>query len=275
MTASRIDRHAARNDLAYAAVTIAGLSRLLEGPLLWPVAVLLLGAVLLGSLQVLAEDDPAGGTLGVPIESLIVPSVAAVACLGAIRLVPIGLSIVPALFLTWFLVRRTLALEGRILAAESALRDADRTDVLVTTLLVAFLAFSGVAALVAGGAGSTDATPTPSLPEPDLLLLVVADGVVAFLLGYRASALRPMTLTDTLWSALTYAVCIAVAAAALRAMAIPRLLGPAILTLVFYLWDAFHAADGTRRREGRWLWQTAVLAGLGVVVVAWNLLLRR
>ena len=47
-----------------------------------------------------------------PIESLILPAVAAVACLGAIRLVPFGLWLVPALAITWFIVDRTLALES-------------------------------------------------------------------------------------------------------------------------------------------------------------------
>ena len=51
--------------------------------------------MLLGTLQVLADEAaPVAGRLGVPIESLILPSVAAVACLGAIRLVPFGLWLV-------------------------------------------------------------------------------------------------------------------------------------------------------------------------------------
>jgi len=56
-------------------------------------------------------------------------------------------------------------------------------------------------------------------------------------------------------------------------MEIPRLMGPALLTLAFYLWDAFHAASPARRRDARWIWQTALLGGLGILVVAWNLLL--
>ena len=83
-----------------------------------------------------------------------------------------------------------------------------------------------------------------------------------------------MTLRDALLSALTYAAAIAIGAAALRAMAIPRLMGPALLTLAFYLWDAFHGASPARRRDINWLWQTVLLAGLGVIVIAWNLLLR-
>ena len=52
------------------------------------------------------------------------------------------------------------------------------------------------------------------------------------------------------------------------------LMGPALLTLTFYLWDAFHAASPSRRRDVRWLWQTLLLAVLGIAVVGLNLLIR-
>ena len=57
-------------------------------------------------------------------------------------------------------------------------------------------------------------------------------------------------------------------------MEIPRLIGPALLTLLFYLWDAFAGAAPSRRRSGSWLWQTGLLAVMGLAVIAWNLLLR-
>ncbi|MFL5685962.1 MAG: hypothetical protein ACJ77D_07900 [Chloroflexota bacterium] len=272
------DDRAGRRDLALAAVTIVGLSRLIEPPGVWFVAVFLLGAVILGSLQVLHDEtvDAADHALGIPIESLILPAVAAVACLGAIRLVPFGLALVPALMITGVLIERCLALEARILSSPGGL-DADfRTTVLVTTLIVAFLAFVGVAATVPGGLaqpGTTGVAGQP-LPRRDLLVLATGDAVVAFLLGYRAAALRVTTLRDALWSAATYAIAIAIASAALRFVQIPRLMGPALLTLTFYLWDAFHAAGPSRRRDVRWIWQTALLVVLGVAVIALNLLIR-
>src|SRR6185369_9525262 len=106
--------------------------------LVWLVAGALLGAMLFGTLQILAEEAPTQGWVGVPIESLILPSVAAVACLGAIRLVPFGLWLVPALGITWLIVVRTLALEAR-LNRRTSLTDDDRTALLITVLLVAFL----------------------------------------------------------------------------------------------------------------------------------------
>jgi hypothetical protein len=275
---ARHDDETARRDLALAAVTVVGLSRLIEPPAVWFVAIFLLGAVLIGTLQVLADTSARaeGGGGGVPIESLILPAVAAVACVGAIRLVPFGLGLAPALLITGIIVDRCLALEARILASPAGLDAEARTTVLVTTLVVAFLAFVGVAAMIPGGLaqpGSPGAGGAP-LSERDLVVLAAGDAVIAFLLGYRAAALRVSNLRDALWSAGTYAAAIAIGAAAVRFIEIPRLLGPALLTLTFYLWDAFHGAAPARRRDLGWLWQTLLLVVLGVVVVALNLMTR-
>ena len=143
--------------------------------------------------------------MGVPIESLILPAVAAVACLGAIRLVPFGLWLAPALVVTWLLVGRTLALEARIHASPEGLDADDRTAVLVTILLVAFLGFTGVAAMVPGGLVQPavgggrrrcrrptcccSPSATPSSPS-------------CWAIARRRCGCRPR---DALWSALTYA----------------------------------------------------------------------
>ena len=265
---------AARRDLALLVVVIVGLARLLDGPLAWVVAVLLLVATLLGSLQILGQLDAPGTEHGVPVESLILPAVAAIGCLGAIGLVPVGALMVPALAGTAFLVDRTLVLEERILAADRSLTPEDRSSVLVATLIVGFVAFVGSGALVPGGLAGGIGEGVPPLAGSDVILLAGADAVIAGLLGYRAAALRMTMLRDVLWSALTYAIAIAIGAAALRAMAIPRLIGPALLTLAFYLWDAFHGASPSLRRDPRWIWQTVLLIVLGVLVAGWNILIR-
>ena len=266
-----MDDRPARRDLAFVAVTLVGLSRLLEPPLIWLCAAALLGAMLLGTLQVLHDEAaPVQAWFGVPIESVILPSVAAVACLGAIRLVPFGLWLAPALAVTWFIVERTLELESRINHGLTKLTTDDRTSLLVTLLLVAFLAFTGVAAMIPGGLALTGG----ALSEGNLVILAAGDALVAGLLGYRAASLRTSDVRDALWAALTYAAAIAIGAAALRAMEISLLVGPALLTLAFYLWDAFISTTPSRRRDRRWIGRVALLAGLGVVVVAWNLLLR-
>ena len=266
-----MDDRSARRDLALAAVTLVGLSRLLEPPLIWLVAGALLGAMLIGTLQVLHDEAaPGAAWSGVPIESLILPSVAAVACLGAIRLVPFGLWLVPALGITWLIVGRTLALEARINRGSAGLSADDRSALLLTILLVAFLAFTGIAAMVPGGLVQSGG----ALAESNLLVLAAGDALVAGLLGYRAASMRVIGVRDALWSAATYAAAIAIGAAALRAMEIPRLVGPALLTLAFYLWDAFIGTAPSRRRDLRWIGRIGLLAALGVVVAAWNLLLR-
>jgi uncharacterized membrane protein YdcZ (DUF606 family) len=57
-------------------------------------------------------------------------------------------------------------------------------------------------------------------------------------------------------------------------MAIPHLVGPAVLTLVVYLWDALNATTPSLRHDPRWRWQVGLLLVLAVVVVGWNLQLR-
>jgi hypothetical protein len=265
-----------RLDLSLAAVVVVALSRLIEPPGVWFVAIFLLGAMLVGAVRVLGGAAPDLERMrAVPVASLILPAVAAVAFVGVIRLVPFGLWLAPALLLTFLVVHRCLALEARLLATPAPLDADQRTTMLVTILVVAFLGFVGVAATAPNGLGALtpDATSAP-LDGAALLQLVVGDAVIAFLLGYRAAALRLTSTRDLLLSALTYLAAIAIGAAALRAMAIPRLLGPALLTLAFYLWDSVHATPPVRRRDVRWWWQVGLLGVLGVVVIAWNLLLR-
>ena len=274
---------APRRDLVVAAVTIVGMSRFAEGPLVWVVAAILLAALLLGALQVHAETDPAAESAGVPVEALLTPAVAGLACVGAIRLVPIGLALVPALVVAAIIVDRILRTEGRILASPHGATPADNGTLLAEAIVIAFLGFVGAAALVPGGlpepgaaglgAGAAGGAGAP-MSEANLLLLAAADALIAGLLGYRVSAIRVSSLRDALWSAATYASAVAIGAAALRAMDIPRLIGPAILALIFFLWDAFHGAPPSRRRDPRWIWQTLLLAAVGVAVVAWNLRLR-
>ena len=165
-----------------------------------------------------------------PVESLVsFPAVAAAACVGAIRLVPFGLG--------W---RRPCSSPGsswtvaspsrrQRSASPSGVDAEERTGVLVTTLIVAFLGFVGVAAISPGGlvqpapAGGGGGAP---LPETDLLVLVAGDAIIAFLLGYRAGGLRVSNARDALWSAATYAAAVAIGAAAVRFMEIPACSAP-------------------------------------------------
>ncbi len=262
-----------RRDLVLVATAVIGMTVVLTGPLVWIVAFLLIGAVGLGALQVLADNDPAAAVTGVPIESLFLPAIAALGCLGTVRLVPVGLGVVPALIATALLIDRSLAVEARIATATEGPTADDRARTLIAMLVVALVAFAGVAAIVPGGiAGSGPAgAPASPLPIGDLFLLAAADAAIAGFLGYRAAALRSSSVREALWAAATYAAAIAVGAAALRAMGIPRLIGPALLMFLFYLWDTLHTAAPSRRRDPRWIWETLALAGVGAAVAFWNL----
>ncbi len=271
-----------RRELLLLASTVIGLSRLLDGPLDWLVAGLLGVSVVTGSLWFLGGGQPRS----IKVESTILPALAAVACLGVIRIVPNGLLILVALGFAAVLLDRALALEEHLVQRVNPASADDRTFVLALAVLVAFLAFIGCAALVQGGlvepsvaapAGSaTGAASRATLPlsEPALVVLALTDALIGGLLGFRLAVLRERNRRAALWSALTYAAVVAISAGAVRAVALPRLLGPAIVTLVFFLWDAIHGSPPAQRRDARWVWQTALLFVLGVVVIAWNVALR-
>lgn len=260
-------------DLVAASMIVVLLSRFVDGPAAWIVGACLLLAVTLGTLQVLADGVPATDGPGVPVESLMVPVATVIAIFGSLRLVPAGVLLIPAILIGAWLLFRVLGTEARLLASTTGPSSADRTAVVGQALIVGLLGFSGMAALVPAGfpdGGSVFDAPTGA----QLAALAVADAVMAFLLGYRAAALRSSNLRDVAWFGLTTAVVVAIAAVALRAMEIPRLLGPALLVLVFFLWDAVHGNAPSRRRDARWLWEMVLLAVLGVLVVAWSIRLR-
>jgi hypothetical protein len=260
-----------RRDLVIAAVVVVGLSRFADGLVIWPIGALVFGAVALGTRQVLGDE----ATGGVPAESAINPAVATAVSVWAIRLVPIGLGLAPALLIVGLLIDRCLRIEERIVTGSSALTQSDRTALLVAAVVVGFVGFTGAAVMVPGGLADPGAPGAALLTDQNLLILAIADGLIAGLLGFRLSVILQANLRAAAWSALTYAGAIAIGAAALRAIGIPRLVGPAVLTLVFFLWDAFHGASPARRRDPRWIWQTALLVVLGAAVVAWNLRLTR
>src|SRR2546430_17321595 len=167
-----------QRELVVLAVTIVGLSRLLDGPLVWLVAGLLLAAMLLGSLQVMGEGEPAG----VPVEALVTPSVAAVGALGAVRVVPLGIALAPALLLAGLLIDRALSIEFTVLGRPTGPTARDPALLLSLSLLIAFVAFTGVAAAIPGGlvepAASTAGGGSP-LSASGLALLAVAHPGIA------------------------------------------------------------------------------------------------
>ena len=170
----------------------------------------------------MGEADPAAQSAGVPIESVILPAGAALAALGAIRLVPVGVVLAPAFVLAGGLVGLTLVTELRIARASGPPSSTDRTAIQVEILVVAFLGFAGVAALVPGGlpqpgdvAGGVNPAPLAWVAQAG------GDALIAFLLAYRSAALRSSSFRDVAWFAITGAAVVAIAAVALRSIEIP------------------------------------------------------
>jgi hypothetical protein len=264
-------------ELVAVAVALAAVGRLAEGPALWAAASLAGVALGLAALEVVGPaETPAGSAdLGIPVESLLLPAVAGIAAVTALHLVPVGLLLVPGLVAVGAMAASTVEIERRILARPDGPTAADRTAVLGAAVMLAFLAFAGIAAAIPGALAEPPPrgaeTSITGLPLDGLALLALLDGLVVGILGYRLGALRTSTVRGALASALTYGAVIAIAAAALRAMGIPRLLGPALLTLVLYLWSAYRGVPRSARHDARWIWEVVLLAALGTLVVAWNL----
>ncbi|MEA2674212.1 MAG: hypothetical protein QOI92_1404 [Chloroflexota bacterium] len=261
-------------DLSIAVGVIIALSRFAPDGFVWPIAIVLLAGVILASLQVLGEADPAGQGAGVAVEGLLLPGASALAALGAIRLVPIGVVLAPAFVLAGGLIGLTLVTELRIARASGPPSSADRTAVLIEVLLVGFFGFAGVAVLVPGGLPALELAGISPSKALDVIAQAAADGLIALLLGYRVAALRSSNVRDVAWFGITGAAVVAIAAVALRSIEIPRILGPALLVLVFFLWDAIHVGTPSRRRDPWRRWETIALAALAVVVIGWSLGIR-
>jgi hypothetical protein len=269
-------------ELVVGAGVLVVLGRFTDGLATWVIAALLAGAVILGALQLFHEADAAETTAvhprGVPIESLLLSAILALGAVGVVHLVPIGLLQVPLVAAILWLLLRALSLEARLARATTPPSGADHTAVLGLTMVAGLAAFAGVAALIPGAlpdpgavaAGTTQSAATPSL----ILGLAAVDGLIAFALAYRVAALRSTSVRDVGWAASSGAAIVAIAAAALRTLEIPGLIGPALLVLVFFLWEAIHSGAPARHRDPRRLWESVLLVALGLVVVAWSVGLR-
>ncbi len=260
----------ARRELVLIAVVLVTLGRLVPTDDAFLVAGMLPVVMLLAGMGVVGSARPGSR----PLEALLIPAVLTGGTAAAVHLVPVGLGLVPALLAFAVLLDRALALEMRLASQVAGASRSDRSRVLLVAVLTAFVTFTGIATLVPGGlaapVGAADGggVDTPSLSW--LLTLVIDDALVAMALGYRVAVFRYGTTLMAVRSALTYAIVVAIAAGAIRAIGLPRLVGPAALTLVFYLWDALHGTAPARRRDPRFLWETILLVALGIVVVLWN-----
>ncbi len=259
----------ARRELVLAATMLVGLSALVDPADAFVLAGLLPIAILLAGLGVLR---PAGAPSR-PYEALLLPAVLSGSAAAGLHLVPAGPWLLVAVAAFAIVLDRVAELESRIVLQVSGASESDRSQVLVAAMVTAFLAFTGVAALIPGGMPEPAGSPvagTSAMTQGWLGVLALADAVAALVIGWRISALRFGAPLQVARSALTYALVTAISAGLIRAIDLPRLVGPAVLTLVFYLWDAQHASAPARRQERRFMWEMLLLAGLAVLVVTWN-----
>jgi hypothetical protein len=266
----------AGRELAVLVVTAVAASRLATPPIAWVVAALIGGASLVGAssnIREVVRARPGRGPDALSRLRGLAPGVVPGVIAGAGSLVvhafpptiELGLGLLAlGLVLSW-----AVGLERRLALAPAAASDEDATLVLGLSVVTGFAGFVGVGTLVGAGlAGSSAATP---IPASDLVVLVVADAVIAGLLGLRLARLRAATSRNAVLGGLSSGAIVAVAAGSLRALAVPFLLGPALLALVFFLWDALTGSTVARRRNARWAWELGLLVVLGVAVVTLNL----
>jgi hypothetical protein len=269
MQVAELSSSAGRRELVLVATLLVALAAVIDPADAFIVAALLPVVVILAGLGILGGlESPLR-----PYTSLLLPAVLTGGAAAAVHLVPVGLWLLVGLLLFALVLDRMLALEIGILAQPNGVSDGDRARVLAAAVGTAFVAFTGVAALVPGGMPEPTATATAgssAMTQSWLVVLAVADSIAALVIGWRISSLRFGQPLEVARSALTYALVIAIAAGLIRAIDLPRLVGPAVLTLVFYLWDAQHGSAPARRRERRFLIEMILLGILAVVVVAWN-----
>jgi hypothetical protein len=112
---------------------------------------------------------------------------------------------------------------------------------------------------------------------PALAATVALDVLVGGLVGYRMASITRTSRFDRIVRVLAvgqYAVPVGIAGASLRALALPRLFGPALLTLVTYVVTVLRESPEPVLYNRRLLQEAAVLLLAGALAVAWGLLVR-
>jgi hypothetical protein len=262
----------AERQVALLVVAAAASGRLIGPPVAWLVAALVGLSALAGASRVVSLSAPLRtGAHARPAQRLVsgvLPATLATAGAVAVHALPARLDLVAGLGGLALLVAWSVGLERRLVLARGVPSDEDVAAVLGLSLAAAFIAFVGAGTLVAGGLAGSGGQP---MAVTDLVVLVTADALAAGALGLRMARLRAAGRRNAVLGGVSSAAIVAVAAGGLRALAVPFLLGPALLTLVFFLWDAVTGSTVARRRSPRWAWEIVLLAILGLCVVLLNL----
>jgi hypothetical protein len=141
------------------------------------------------------------------------------------------------------------------------------------TLGLSFVAFAAIGGLVPGGM----ADGSGELGTKALVLTVAFAVVISGLLGYRIAAITRTSRFDRIVRVLAmiqYAVPIGVFAAVLRMVGLPRLFGPALLTLLLYVITVIRDSADPVLENRRLLQELLILGTVGVVAGVWGFLVR-
>jgi hypothetical protein len=141
-------------------------------------------------------------------------------------------------------------------------------SVRVGALGIAFLAFAAVGGFVPGGLAGDGKT----LTAPTLVATIALDVLIGGLAGYRIAALLPHSRREGLVAFYQYALAAGHIGGFLRVLALPRLFGPALLTLLLYLVTGFRESPTPIRHSRRLLEESGLLVLAGAAAVFWGLL---
>jgi hypothetical protein len=279
------ERNGAR-ELGLVTATLAVGVHFVDGPPLWIATALMIAAVVAAVTQLRGDWRP----WRVSPERLVLPGLAAFAAAGIAHL----FAPVPWLALvfvgSWLLVTWVVELEtatgggdvaaapGHVAVARADVQSAQPAgtgdghsrpfEVRVGTLGIAFLAFAAVGGFVPAGLAGDGRT----LTAVALVATIALDVVIGGLAGYRIAALRVRTLREGVVAMYQYAVASGHIGGFLRVLALPRLFGPALLTLLLYLVTGLRESPTPIRRSRRLIEESGLLVLAGAAAVVWGLL---
>lgn len=281
------ERNGAR-ELGLVIATLAVCIHFIDGVPLWVATVLTVAAMISGVSHLLGDSRP----WRTPPDRLVLPALAAFSVVGIAHL----FAPVPWLAFvfvgTWLLVAWVVELETRDISAQPgratasgpvpgeavARSEAGSSDSLdsharpfavrVGALGIGFLAFAAVGGFVPGGLAGDGKTLTAS----GLVATIGLDVLIGGLAGYRIAALLPHSRREGLVAFYQYAVASGHVGGFLRVLALPRLFGPALLTLLLYLVTGFRESPTPMRQSRRLIEESGLLVLAGVAAVIWGLL---
>jgi hypothetical protein len=270
---ARMQQRNGSREVALVVAMLAAFGPFVANAALWVATALVVLAAVAATATLLGEPRPWRW----PADRLILPGLGAFAAVGIARLLdPVPWLAVVALA-TFAVLAWTVELETAPaapgLAPGSSLADGSHARAVsarLATLSLAFLAFAAIGGIVPAGSAGEEQSPALGA----FVAAVVLDVAIGALAGYRIVALSPHDRGDALLAVYLYALAIAPVAVLVRVLALPRLFGPAELTLVLYLVTSLRESDEPIRRNARLLEETALLALAGVAIAAVGLLTR-